>query len=199
MRRWFPKSVSKDFAALSKMTQCWTPTSKVHVIKKKTFSEYFRYSKFAKRWIKFETNVCLMGITTVWSISCLIIASLQVSPTPSASLLFFPFLTKRTHCKLVTCTKWFFFTLSRYSRFNWIELIASLQVTHWHNPQFHAYFPTANSYPAILADILSDAIGCIGFSWVSSVLYMQASALTMIGQQNRKTNALTPENQLAVL
>ena len=40
------------------------------------------------------------------------------------------------------------------------------QVTHWHSPQFHAYFPTANSYPAILADMLSGAIGCIGFSWV---------------------------------
>ena len=22
-------------------------------------------------------------------------------------------------------------------------------VTHWHHPQFHAYFPTANSYPGI--------------------------------------------------
>ena len=41
-------------------------------------------------------------------------------------------------------------------------------VTHWHSPQFHAYFPTGNSYPAIVADILSDAIGCIGFSWIAS-------------------------------
>lgn len=44
------------------------------------------------------------------------------------------------------------------------------QVTHWHSPQFHAYFPTGNSYPAIVADILSDAIGCIGFSWVGQVI-----------------------------
>lgn len=42
------------------------------------------------------------------------------------------------------------------------------QVTHWHSPYFFAYFPTANSYPALLADILCGAIGCIGFSWVSS-------------------------------
>ena len=41
-------------------------------------------------------------------------------------------------------------------------------VTHWHHPQFHAYFATANSYPSIVADILSDAIGCIGFSWIAS-------------------------------
>ena len=25
-----------------------------------------------------------------------------------------------------------------------------------------------NSYPAIVADMLSDAIGCIGFSWIAS-------------------------------
>lgn len=43
-----------------------------------------------------------------------------------------------------------------------------MQVTHWHAPNFHAYYPTANSWPAILGDILSDAIGCIGFSWIAS-------------------------------
>lgn len=43
----------------------------------------------------------------------------------------------------------------------------SLQVTHWHSPYFFAYFPTASSYPAMLADMLCGAIGCIGFSWVS--------------------------------
>ncbi|GLH01301.1 Aromatic L-amino-acid decarboxylase [Gryllus bimaculatus] len=43
-----------------------------------------------------------------------------------------------------------------------------LQVTHWHSPRFHAYFPTANSYPAIVADMLSGAIACIGFSWIAS-------------------------------
>ena len=59
-------------------------------------------------------------------------------------------------------------------------------VTNWHSPKyflkfkffkfyknelnfsFFAYFPTANSYPAIVADILCDAIGCIGFTWASS-------------------------------
>jgi aromatic-L-amino-acid decarboxylase len=47
-----------------------------------------------------------------------------------------------------------------------IERVIMPGVTHWHSPHFHAYFPTANSYPSICADILSDAIGCIGFSWV---------------------------------
>ena len=56
----------------------------------------------------------------------------------------------------------------------WTDVMADIErvimpgVTHWHSPQFHAYFPTANSYPAIVADILSDAIGCIGFSWIAS-------------------------------
>ncbi len=40
-------------------------------------------------------------------------------------------------------------------------------VTHWQHPRFHAYFPAGNSYPSILADMLSDGIGCVGFSWVS--------------------------------
>ncbi len=43
-----------------------------------------------------------------------------------------------------------------------LERVVMPGVTHWHHPQFHAYFPTANSYPAIVADILSDAIACIG-------------------------------------
>lgn len=41
-------------------------------------------------------------------------------------------------------------------------------MTHWHSPNFHAYFPTANSYPSILADILSGSLACIGFTWKSS-------------------------------
>ncbi|XP_074653816.1 aromatic-L-amino-acid decarboxylase-like [Tubulanus polymorphus] len=51
---------------------------------------------------------------------------------------------------------------------NDIERVIMPGVTHWHSPKFLAYFPTANSYPAICADMLSDAIGCIGFSWISS-------------------------------
>ncbi|XP_022104236.1 aromatic-L-amino-acid decarboxylase-like [Acanthaster planci] len=41
-------------------------------------------------------------------------------------------------------------------------------MTHWQHPGFHAYFPAGNSYPSILADMLSDGLGCIGFSWAAS-------------------------------
>lgn len=56
---------------------------------------------------------------------------------------------------------------------SWEDVMADIErvimpgVTHWHSPRFHAYFPTANSYPAIVADMLCGAIACIGFSWVS--------------------------------
>lgn len=41
-------------------------------------------------------------------------------------------------------------------------------ITHWQHPRFHAYFPAGNSYPSIMGDMLSDAIGCVGFSWAAS-------------------------------
>ncbi|XP_039381149.1 aromatic-L-amino-acid decarboxylase isoform X3 [Mauremys reevesii] len=49
-----------------------------------------------------------------------------------------------------------------------VERIIMPGVTHWHSPYFFAYFPTASSFPALLADVLSGGIGCIGFSWASS-------------------------------
>nr|XP_032814546.1 aromatic-L-amino-acid decarboxylase [Petromyzon marinus]XP_032814547.1 aromatic-L-amino-acid decarboxylase [Petromyzon marinus] len=49
-----------------------------------------------------------------------------------------------------------------------VERVVMPGVTHWSSPHFHAYFPGANSYPALLGDMLSGAIGCIGFSWAAS-------------------------------
>ncbi|CAD6227631.1 GSCOCG00001311001-RA-CDS [Cotesia congregata] len=51
---------------------------------------------------------------------------------------------------------------------NDIERVIMPGVTHWHSPRFHAYFPTAQSYPSIVADMLSGAIACIGFTWIAS-------------------------------
>jgi len=52
--------------------------------------------------------------------------------------------------------------------FSDIERIVMPGVTHWQHPNFYAYYPAGNSYSAILADMLSDAIGCVGFSWIAS-------------------------------
>lgn len=41
-------------------------------------------------------------------------------------------------------------------------------VTHWQSPHFHAYFPSASSYPSLLGDMLSGGIGCVGFTWAAS-------------------------------
>ncbi|UJR28998.1 hypothetical protein I4U23_010216 [Adineta vaga] len=41
-------------------------------------------------------------------------------------------------------------------------------ITHWQHPRFHAYFPAGNSYPSILAEMLSSGLGVLGFSWAAS-------------------------------
>ncbi|XP_034950094.1 tyrosine decarboxylase-like [Chelonus insularis] len=57
---------------------------------------------------------------------------------------------------------------------SWDEIMKDIEnkimpgITHWQHPRFHAYFPSGNSFPSILGDMLSDAIGCIGFSWAAS-------------------------------
>lgn len=53
------------------------------------------------------------------------------------------------------------------------------QVTHWHSPHFHAYFATAQSPPALLADILSSTIACIGFTWIASPACTELEMITM--------------------
>lgn len=42
-----------------------------------------------------------------------------------------------------------------------------LGVLHWNHKNFFAYFGSGNAYPSVLAEMLSSAIGAIGFSWVS--------------------------------
>ncbi|KAM9309276.1 aromatic-L-amino-acid decarboxylase-like [Pholidichthys leucotaenia] len=52
-------------------------------------------------------------------------------------------------------------------------------VTHWQSPYFYAYFPGNTSYPAILGDMLSSAIGCIGFSWIASPALTELESLML--------------------
>lgn len=59
-----------------------------------------------------------------------------------------------------------------------IEKIIMPGVTHWHSPYFHGYFAAGNSYPSILGDMLSDAIGCIGFSWAASPACTELEVIT---------------------
>jgi len=52
-------------------------------------------------------------------------------------------------------------------------------VTHWQHPRFHAYFPSGNSFPSILGDMLSDGIGCIGFSWAASPVCTELETIVL--------------------
>lgn len=49
-----------------------------------------------------------------------------------------------------------------------VERVIMPGMTHWNSPHFHSYFPTANSYPSMCADILGSALSCIGFTWIAS-------------------------------
>ena len=56
---------------------------------------------------------------------------------------------------------------------NWEDVVDDIEtkimpgVAHWNHPNFHAYFPAGNSYPSILGDMLSSAMGSLHFTWVS--------------------------------
>ncbi|KDR12158.1 Aromatic-L-amino-acid decarboxylase, partial [Zootermopsis nevadensis] len=68
---------------------------------------------------------------------------------------------------------------------DWDTIMADVEnkimpgVTHWQHPRFHAYFPSGNSYPSILGDMLSDAIGCIGFSWAASPVCTELETIVL--------------------
>uniref|UniRef100_A0A8C9VB60 Aromatic-L-amino-acid decarboxylase n=1 Tax=Scleropages formosus TaxID=113540 RepID=A0A8C9VB60_SCLFO len=75
-----------------------------------------------------------------------------------------------------------------------IERVIMPGVTHWHSPFFYAYFPTASSFPAMLADMLCGAIGCIGFSWAASPACTELETV-MLDWLGKMINL--PENFLA--
>ncbi|XP_028162826.1 3,4-dihydroxyphenylacetaldehyde synthase-like [Ostrinia furnacalis] len=52
-------------------------------------------------------------------------------------------------------------------------------VTHWHSPRFHAFYPTGASYASMVGNILSDGLGVIGFSWLSSPACTELEVVTM--------------------
>jgi aromatic-L-amino-acid decarboxylase len=41
-------------------------------------------------------------------------------------------------------------------------------ITHWQSPNFHAYFPANNSYPSILGELLTSALGLQCMIWQTS-------------------------------
>lgn len=56
-----------------------------------------------------------------------------------------------------------------------VEKVIMPGITHWQSPQFHAYYPTATSYPSIVGEIISAGLGIVGFSWVSTAKIQTAT------------------------
>lgn len=48
-----------------------------------------------------------------------------------------------------------------------VERVVMPGITHWQSPNMHAYFPALNSPASLMGDMLADAIGSLGFTWVS--------------------------------
>ncbi|CAE1295404.1 DDC [Acanthosepion pharaonis] len=72
-----------------------------------------------------------------------------------------------------------------------IHFLILIQVTHWHHPHFYAYFPTANSHPATLADILSSTIACVGFSWSTA---SEATLVAVLSARTKFLNRIKKNN-----
>ncbi|XP_054014494.1 aromatic-L-amino-acid decarboxylase-like [Hylaeus anthracinus] len=67
----------------------------------------------------------------------------------------------------------------------WQEVLKDIEryiipgLTHWNSPHFHAFYPTGNSYPAIVGEMISAGISCIGFSWLASPACTELEVITM--------------------
>jgi aromatic-L-amino-acid decarboxylase len=49
-----------------------------------------------------------------------------------------------------------------------VEKLILPGITHWQSPNFFAYFPSNNSFPSILGDLLSSGVGVQGMLWATS-------------------------------
>ncbi|KAL5281294.1 amd family protein [Megaselia abdita] len=68
---------------------------------------------------------------------------------------------------------------------NWRVIMADINkiilpgITHWQSPNFHAYYPTASSYPSIVGEMLSAGFSVIGFSWICSPACTELEVVVM--------------------
>src|SRR5215469_7249737 len=49
-----------------------------------------------------------------------------------------------------------------------VEKLIMPGITHWQSPNFFAYFPSNNSFPSILGELLSAGLGVQGMLWATS-------------------------------
>ncbi|XP_030746672.1 3,4-dihydroxyphenylacetaldehyde synthase-like [Sitophilus oryzae] len=52
-------------------------------------------------------------------------------------------------------------------------------LTQWHSPYFHAFFPTGQSYPAIIGELFMAGIGAVASNWESSPAVVELEVRVM--------------------
>ncbi len=60
-----------------------------------------------------------------------------------------------------------------------VERVVVPGLTQWQHPSFFAYFPSNNSFPSILGELLSAGLGVQGMSWVTSPACTEVETLML--------------------
>lgn len=60
-----------------------------------------------------------------------------------------------------------------------VDRIIMPGITHWHSPNFHAYYPTAHSFPSVVGELMSAGFGVIGLSWIASPAMTELEVVMM--------------------
>ncbi|XP_030746673.1 aromatic-L-amino-acid decarboxylase-like [Sitophilus oryzae] len=60
-----------------------------------------------------------------------------------------------------------------------VDRIIMPGITHWHSPHFHAYYPTAHSFPAVVGELMSAGFGVVGLSWIASPAMTELEVVMM--------------------
>ncbi|CAG9771983.1 unnamed protein product [Ceutorhynchus assimilis] len=60
-----------------------------------------------------------------------------------------------------------------------VDRIIMPGITHWQSPNFHAYYPTAQSFPSVVAELMSAGFGVVGLSWIASPAMTELEVVMM--------------------
>ncbi|XP_060516822.1 aromatic-L-amino-acid decarboxylase-like [Cylas formicarius] len=52
-------------------------------------------------------------------------------------------------------------------------------LTHWQSPNFHGYYPTGQSFPAVVGELMSAGFGVVGLSWIASPAMTELEVVMM--------------------
>lgn len=52
-------------------------------------------------------------------------------------------------------------------------------ITHWQSPNFHAFYPTQTSYPAVVGEMLTAGLSVNGFNWICSPAATELEVIVM--------------------